>query len=366
MTLLRAAIIVALLTPTPSLAQKKQDVSKALENTLPKGWECLQGPNALDRPGRVFYLDRNGIRFELTDVSDKINAQGGELSAVSAGSSGRVSAGLLAKLLGLGGLLSVSASKNYATSVTLTERQEFRTDEAYARAALRTIDPGLIDEANRYFVIRNTQVAKHMQLTVDRSAAAAFGGEVPFTKALTVSGAAPPASSSPSTAMPKAGDAKAGDAASAPAPSSPPPSVKATNGGKIAGGTTSQPSTPSNSLPVTGSAGLTLGGGKPASGTANVSLGNASKPAASGVPASAGASAQPSSASLSTLPPILSAQSARSFTIDQNFTQPLTVCFLAQRFTLKNVAGGVGGAIREAKLEDEFWTPSEGGATIGG
>ncbi len=36
----------------------------------------------------------------------------------------------------------------------------------------------------------------------------------------------------------------------------------------------------------------------------------------------------------------------------------MTVCILAQRFTLKNVTGGVGGTIKDAQLLNEYWTPT--------
>jgi hypothetical protein len=45
----------------------------------------------------------------------------------------------------------------------------------------------------------------------------------------------------------------------------------------------------------------------------------------------------------------------KTFTIDQTFTRPLTVCYLAQRLTLKNVGAGAGGS---APLVEEYWHPN--------
>jgi hypothetical protein len=249
----------ALAAGLSSTAQAQADVAKALQDTLPKGWECMQGPNNLDLPGRAFYLDRRGVRYELADLSTTIRAETGELSSVVVSTTGDISAGLFAKMIGLGSV-SVSGSKSYATKVSLSQRQEVRTNEANARAALRTLDPTLLETENTYYVIRNTQVAKQMRLTVDKAVAGAFGGEAQFNKAVNVGGAAKPL------------------------------------------------------------------------------------PAASGVPVPANT--------------IISAQEGGSYTIDQIFPKPMTVCFLAQRFTLKNVTGGVGGTVKDAQLLNEYWAPS--------
>lgn len=242
---------------SPVLAQA--DVAKALQDTLPKGWECMQGPNDLDHPGRAFYVDRRGVRYELADLSGPIRAETGELSSVVVSTTGDVSAGLFAKMIGLGSV-SVSGSKSYATKVSLSQRQEVRTNEANARAALRTLDPTLIEAENTYYIIRNTQVAKQMRLTVDKSVAGAFGGEAQFNKVVNVGGAAK------------------------------------------------------------------------------------APPTASGVQVPANT--------------IISAQEGGNYTIDQIFPKPMTVCFLAQRFTLKNVTGGVGGTVKDAQLLNEYWAPS--------
>jgi hypothetical protein len=246
----------ALLSAT---AQAQADVAKALQDTLPRGWECMQGPNDLDHPGRAFYVDRRGVRYELADLGTAIRAETGELSSVVVSTSGYLSAGLFAKMVGLGSL-SASGSKSYATKVSLSQRQEIRTNEANSRAALRTLDPTLLDAENTYYIIRNTQIAKQMRLTVDKSIAGAFGGEAQFNKAVGVGGAAKAAPAASSVLMP-------------------------TN-------------------------------------------------------------------------TIISAQEGGNYTIDQNFPKPMTVCFLAQRFTLKNVTGGVGGTVRDAQLLNQFWAPS--------
>jgi hypothetical protein len=235
------------------------DVGKALQDTLPKGWECMQGPNDLDHPGRAFYVDPRGVRYELADLGAEIRAETGELSSVVVSTNGDLSAGLFAKMTGLGSV-SVSGSKSYATKVSLSQRQEVRTNEANARASLRTLDPTLLEAQNTYYVIRNTQVARQMRLTMDKSIAGAFGGEAQFNKALNIGGAARTAPAASGTQMP-----------------------------------------------------------------ANT---------------------------------IISAQEGGNYTIDQNFPKPMTVCFLAQRFTLKNVTGGVGGTVKDAQLLNEYWAPS--------
>lgn len=356
MTILRVTLIFALVLPMPiSAMPKNNDVSGALAQTLPKGWECLQGPNSLDRPGRVFYLDKQGVRFELGDVGNKINAQAGELAAVSAGTSGRVSAGLLAKILGIIGL-SLNFNKAYATSITLSERQEFRTDEANTRAALKTLDPALFSDENTYYVIRNTQVAKQMRLTVDRSVAAAFGGDIPFSNAVKVSGAATPAPAATPTPAPS----------TSPTPSpSPSPSASATPAASAtpvpaATAAIAAPKAATTPTPATtGTATISLGAGGTPSVTGGLTLGAAPKPAASATPA-AGATPATATASASNGPPaIISAQNAKTYTIDQTFTTPLTVCFLAQKFTVRNITGGVAGSVRVARLEDVYWTPSQ-------
>jgi len=243
-----------------STAFAQANVSQALQETLPKGWECLQGPNDLDRPGRTFYLDPHGVRYDLADLNSVIRPDIGDLSSVVVSTTGDISAGLFAKLLGLGNL-SLSGSKSYATKVSLSQRQELRTTEANARAALRTLDPSMIESENTYYLIRNTQVAKQMRLTVDKSIAGAFGGGAQFNKVVNVGGAA------------------------------------------------------KSSTSASGSAG-------PSANT------------------------------------IISAQEGGNYTIDQIFPKPMTVCFLAQRFTLQQVTGGVGGSVNDAQLLNEYWNPS--------
>ncbi len=259
------ALSFILSTSVPVCAQS--NVSSAFQSTLSPGWECLQGPNELDRPGRTFYVDRNGVRYELADLHGRLKPIVGEVSSIAARTSGYVSAGLMAKILHLGGMLSISGSTTYATAVALFQRQEVRTEEADVRAALRTLDPSLIDSENAYFVIRNVQLARQMRLTVDRGIAGAFGGEAPFRAMFQVSGAAKP----------------------------------------------------------------------PGAGPSNMQTQSA---------------ADPSSL------PVITAEDNKNFTIDQTFDKPLTVCFLAQKFTLKNVVGGAGGSIRDAQLIEEYWNPT--------
>jgi hypothetical protein len=242
----------SLCVPTPLFAQA--NVTDALQATLPKGWECLQGPNELDRPGRTFYTDQSGIRYELADLYSRLKPVTGVVSSVAAQAKGQVSAGLMAKMFGIGSA-SASASGKYATAVSLLERQEVRTDEADIRAALRTLDPALIDPKNTYYVIRNVQLARQIRLSIDRGIAADFGGEATFRGLFSVSGAKSPGA--------------------------------------------------------------------------------------------AGRSA-----------PIITAEDGASFTIDQTFDKPLTICYLAQKFTLKQVSGGAGGSIRDAQLIEEYFNPS--------
>jgi hypothetical protein len=254
---------IALLIACAGSARAQSNVAEALQTSLPPGWECLQGPNELDRPGRAFYVDPKGVRYELIDLHDRLKPTSGEVASTAARASGYVTAGLMASMLNMVG--SLSGTTKYASTVILLQRHEERTEEADVRAALRTIDPSLIDAQNSYFVIRNVQIAKEMKLTVDRSIAGSFGGDVPFRNLFKVSGAA----TDPS---------KQGDAAKA------------------------------SSAPATN-------------------------------------------------PPAIAAEDDKTFTIDQTFTKPLTVCYLAQRFTLKNVGAGAGGSIRDAQLVEEYWHP---------
>jgi hypothetical protein len=262
--LLRHLGTIALLIACAGSARAQSNVAEALQTSLPPGWECLQGPNELDRPGRAFYVDPKGVRYELIDLHDRLKPTSGEVASTAARASGYVTAGLMASMLNMVGL-SLSGTTKYASTVILLQRHEERTEEADVRAALRTIDPSLIDAQNSYFVIRNVQIAKEMKLTVDRSIAGSFGGDVPFRNLFKVSGAA----TDPS---------KQGDAAKA------------------------------SSAPATN-------------------------------------------------PPAIAAEDDKTFTIDQTFTKPLTVCYLAQRFTLKNVGAGAGGSIRDAQLVEEYWHP---------
>ena len=240
-----------------STAWPQADVAKALQTTLPRGWECLQGPNDIDKPGRTFYVDRRGVRYDLEDLSPVIHSVAGDISNAVVSSSGDISAGIFAKLIGLGSA-SVSGSKVYATKVSLSERQEFRTSEPNTRAALRTLDPKLIDPENTYYIIRSSQAAKRMRLAVDKSIAGALGGSVQFNKAVNIGGAA------------------------------------------RSGATSDKPTNT-----------------------------------------------------------IVSAQEGEQYVIDQTFARSMTVCFLAQQFTLKSVAGGFGGSVKDAKLLNEFWVPSD-------
>jgi hypothetical protein len=254
---------ISLLTVCGGSANAQSNVAEALQTSLPPGWECLQGPNELDHPGRAFYVDPKGVRYELIDLHDRLRPKSGEVASTAARASGYVTAGLMATMLNLVGL-SLSGTAKYASTVVLLQRQEERTEEADMRAALRTIDPSLIEAQNSYFVIRNVQIAKEMRLTVDRSIVGSFGGDVPFRNLFKVSGAARDA-------------------------------------------------------------------GKPA----DAAIGSAA-----------------------TNPPAIAAEDDKTFTIDQTFTKPLTVCYLAQRFTLKNVGAGAGGSIRDAQLVEEFWHPN--------
>jgi len=90
-------LVCALAAGLSSTAHAQADVAKALQDTLPKGWECMQGPNDLDHPARAFYLDRRGVRYELADLSTTIRAETGELSSVVVSTTGDISAGLFAK-----------------------------------------------------------------------------------------------------------------------------------------------------------------------------------------------------------------------------------------------------------------------------
>ena len=324
----------------------KNVVTKALAPALPKGYECLQGPNSLDHAGRTFYVDSHGVEYDLTDLGGKVHPITGDVSDVALGSSGQISAGLLAKILGIGGILSVKASKKYETSIALNHRQEIRTEEADARAAIRSLDPSVMDDSNRYYIIRNVQMAQQLRLQVDRGVAAAFGGTLPISSTVTLSGAAtPPAVSPPKTP----GATKATTPTTSPTGAAGAGAAAASSG--TGGSTATAAATPpkiSSPSPTVGGA-ITLGAGGVPTGTATVALGSSG----SGAPKS-----DPSSSSSSA--PIISAEDDHTYTIDQTYDKPFTVCYLAQRFTLKNVTGGVGGAIKDAELKDEYWNPSAG------
>lgn len=189
-TVLRVLLFAAYVGVLTSPGSAEENLAASLQSTLPKGWECLRGPNELDHPGTTFYIDKNGSRFELVDLGDKLSATDGDVSSAITGTSGTISAGILVKILGLGRILSLSGSNSYSSSIALFGRRESRTAENVARAAIRTIDPALIDENNTYFIIRDTQTAQKIRLTIDKAIAASFGGELPFKSLFTVSGAA--------------------------------------------------------------------------------------------------------------------------------------------------------------------------------
>ena len=78
----------------------------------------------------------------------------------------------------------------------------------------------------------------------------------------------------------------------------------------------------------------------------------------SGAAPDAGKLGDAAKGSAATNPPAIAAEDDKTFTIDQTFTKSLTVCYLAQRFTLKNVGAGAGGSIRDAQLIEEYWHPN--------
>jgi hypothetical protein len=297
-----------------SSAFGQKEVVKSLESILPRGWECLQGPNELDRPGRIFYTDPRGVRFEFADLSEQVRPETGELSDVVTSAKGYVTAGLLAKILKLGNL-SLSGSKTYSANVSLLQRREIRTQEANVRAALRTLDPKLMESQHTYYIIRNTQVAKQMRLTVDKSIAAAFGGEAQLNKSLTLSGAAtvPPAPTSKSDASAEGAASQKGDSQKGEGAASQKKEKAATAGDE------------SKTTP------------------------------AAAAKSSERASSEPGASASQT---VIAFQDSRSYTIDQTFDKPRTICFLAQKFTLKSVGGGVGGSVKDAQLTRDFWNPS--------
>ncbi|HWA91250.1 MAG TPA: hypothetical protein VG889_14535 [Rhizomicrobium sp.] len=154
--------------------------SAALKNLMPPGWECLDAPNSLDRPGVVFSVDARNVRLEVDDLGAKVPVRQGDVSSVSVSQQGRISASIFAKILTFGGLLdasgSLSGARDYSTVVILGSRKELRTDELPVRRALReNISPKDMEKDKRYFIIRNVQTARRETVIVDKSIAGALG-----------------------------------------------------------------------------------------------------------------------------------------------------------------------------------------------
>lgn len=288
--------------------------ANAAPTLAPKGWECLAAPDNLNKPGRIFYIE-NGARFEMGDYSDGLPVNQSDIASGQWIEKGKTNVSLFAQILSLvspvTGSAGVDFAKTYGTTVTLGQRKLLTTDEAPIIKVLRGIDPSLLLPNRKYFVIRNTQIANTVTITVEKGIAAAFGGDLNFKKAVQLSGARPAgATSSGTPSAATAAKPATSEASSATATVASAPSAAATKDKSEQTATGTGNGAPNVSLPPT-----------------------------------------PTNS-------IVSNASAKAYSIQANFTPPATVCILAQRFTSKTVFGGAAGAIRTPSLANEYWAPN--------
>jgi hypothetical protein len=160
---------------------------RTTETLLADGWECLKAPNSLDQPGLVFRVSSDGTRFDGTVLD--VPVRPGTVADASFEDSGKVSASLVASMLGLDALNTDakgegSASREFTAKVKLEDRKEQRTLDGDIIAAITELDTGFVVPDNQYYIIRDTQLAKKQTLTVDRKVAAKLGGEAEFENSI--------------------------------------------------------------------------------------------------------------------------------------------------------------------------------------
>ena len=326
---------------TAAVAQSS-DTSKILASQMAPGWECLGAPNSLLHPGKIYRKDAKGRTFPVADLGDKVAAYTGNVAPLVVNDNEKISAGFLIQFLNLFGV-KASGSKTYAVAITLLDRTETDTDDDPVKTAIRAaVTPQSQLAGWDYYIVRATQQAKRVQMTVDRAIATDLGGDYAFQKAVSVKGAAAPL---PPTAAPPADKPASEPQAtsdSAAAPASAPASATSKTPDAA-----SKPNW-SFTLNASGFSGSFGAGAKPA--LASAGAAKSTKPRASTASKAQGGD--------QSTPSIFVSSDDKTYTIDTGPMQTaLTVCYLSEKFNTSTILGGVGSSATRVQLLQQFDAP---------
>ena len=169
----------------------RADVTE-LTQVLPKGYTCTIAPNALDKAGIVFYVDKDGVRYDAATVADqvKIPAPGAVAGAIY-NADDEFNAAALINLVGVkSGAVNVDANAQFnarhKATYELGDRQEQRSFDDVLAPAQKIIANDAEHAGSKWYVIREIQQAKKIKMTVDNGILGAFGGEAKFKSVVDV------------------------------------------------------------------------------------------------------------------------------------------------------------------------------------
>lgn len=143
------------------------------------GWTCLAAPSAFDGPGTIFRVTSEKVKFTVGDYAKQAAIQTAPWIQPTATQSVDVSAGIIAKMIGIPLSTTASAASKYQVQQSFQGAEELNTTDDSVKeiitAFYRRAD---LDSGQSYYLVRRAVVAKTVTYTFNRDLSSAFGAAI--------------------------------------------------------------------------------------------------------------------------------------------------------------------------------------------
>jgi hypothetical protein len=162
------------------------DPSKVLEN----GWQFCTKPTEFDKPGTIFRIDRDDIRYEVAEVPIEIK-KGAEVFGNST-QTRHLGIGIISRIFGITGF-TANLNLNFNTDFELTFCMNNVVHEQTNDKDIDNVLPNFREKINyradnRYFFIREARKCKGMTYFLTDGQVSQLGGDINIEKGLSFNG----------------------------------------------------------------------------------------------------------------------------------------------------------------------------------
>jgi hypothetical protein len=157
-----------------------------------QGYVCNLDPNAIDRPGVIFYQSGGG-RLMAYDISSQLQLVTSPLPNTVETSLGKMSARVAAEIAninssGIDANIIAAGSVKREVKIVLKNRSLISSDYSAVVGALAKLSSSQIPDGKTFYIIRSVQQAKDLDIKLNKGFAADLGGEAKLKSAFSVAG----------------------------------------------------------------------------------------------------------------------------------------------------------------------------------